>query len=141
MKRCIFCDIIKKEVPADIIFEDNQILIMLDKDEVVKGHSLVIWKQHYTNASDLPEKDFLTFSKSVHKTEKLLLEILNKNKSILLESGLLVNHFHFHIYPVDSTISWPQVKKLFDKKTKYQYKFVEKDELIKNSLKKLEKVG
>lgn len=131
MDDCVFCRIIRKEVPADIIYEDENVLTMLDIDYSIKGHTLVIWKKHYINISDLPENDFIYFSRILHKTEKTLLKTLKKDRSLILKSGIIVPHFHFHIYPVSYNITWPEIKDIFSKKTKYQYKRGEKEKLIK----------
>lgn len=130
MNKCIFCKIIKKKIPADIIYEDENILTMLDIDDSIKGHTLVIWKKHYINVSDLPEKDFIYFSKILHKTEKTLLKTLNKDLSLILKSGIMVSHFHFHIYPVSANITWPEIKDVFGKEIKYHYKKGEKEKFI-----------
>lgn len=130
MNNCIFCQIINKKIPSDIVYENKNILIMLDIDYSIKGHTLVIWKKHYVNASDLSEEDFLKLSKMIHHSEKLLLKILNKDKSILLVSAVLVSHFHFHIYPVISSIKWPEIRDMFGKQIKYKYKTGEKEKLV-----------
>ena len=47
MKDCIFCKIIKKEIPADIVFEDSKTIAFLDINPASKGHTLVMPKNHY----------------------------------------------------------------------------------------------
>ncbi len=134
MENCIFCKIINEKIAKeDIIFEDDKVLVMLDRDWAVNGHTLVIWKEHFENASELPIKDFLYFSEIFHKTEKSLLSVINVNKSIVLKSGGLVPHFHFHIYPMKRETDWQTIKDIFDKKTSYKPNPGEKEELI-NSL-------
>lgn len=130
MSNCIFCKIIAKGSPDDTIFEDEKILVMLDTDWAVKGHTLVIWKKHFENASELPISDFKYFSEILHKTEKALLEILQVDKSVVLKTGGLVSHFHFHIYPLKKEISWQIIKDIFDKKVRYEAKPGEKEKLI-----------
>ena len=49
MNECIFCKIINKEVPAKIVFENNDILALVPKGEVSKGHTLIIPKKHFEN--------------------------------------------------------------------------------------------
>ena len=116
----------------DLIYQDDDLAVILDADYAVKGHLLVIWKKHANNLSDLSEEEYLRFSKIVHKTEKALLKNLKLDKSIILKSGGLVSHFHFHIYPVRSNIAWDEVKKIFEKKVRYNYKEGEKSELVKH---------
>lgn len=47
MKECIFCKIVRGEIPCHKIFEDNGVLAFLDINPVSKGHTLVISKQHH----------------------------------------------------------------------------------------------
>ena len=46
---CIFCSIVKGEIPATRIYEDDTVLAILDISQVTKGHTLVIPKQHTEN--------------------------------------------------------------------------------------------
>jgi len=131
MNDCAFCKIIQKELQANIIFEDNKILVILDSDEVIKGHILIIWKKHFLNASDLSENDFIYFSKILYRAEKAVLKIVNKKRAIVLKSGGIISHFHFHIYPVDLKMGWNEIKQIFAKQIKYNYKQDEKEKLIK----------
>ena len=121
MNDCVFCKIVSHEInDAEVFYEDSDILVMLDADWAVKGHSLVIWKQHHTNASDLSQEEFLEFARIYHKAEQVLLKITNKERVLILKTGGLVSHFHFHIYPVDRETNWQTIKDIFDKKVKYQ---------------------
>lgn len=113
---CIFCKFASHEIEAsDIFYEDDKVFAMLDRDWAVKGHSLVIWKEHALNMSDLSQTDFARFSEVVRKAEEVLLKTLNMDKSIVLKSGGIVSHFHFHIYPVRSDMPWDAVLALFNK--------------------------
>lgn len=128
---CFLQDSEKRNSRRSKIYEDENILVILDQDWAVKGHTLVIWKSHRINASDLAASEFFHFSEIFRKTEKALLEVLNKDRSIILKTGGLVPHFHFHIYPVSSETSWSEIKNMFDKKTRYTPAAVEEKELIR----------
>lgn len=139
MKDCVFCKIIDREIEGnDILFEDDNVLVMLDVDWAVKGHTLVIWKEHLNNVSDLSRQDFTHFSEIARRTEKALLEELNLDKSAILKSGGIVSHFHFHIYPLRKDISWQEVKDIFDKNVRYEVTTEERDALIKSLKKQLQ---
>lgn len=56
--------------------------------------------------------------------------MLQMDRSIVLKSGGLVSHFHFHIYPVEKETSWQTIKDIFDKKTRYASKPGEKGEML-----------
>ena len=52
---CIFCKIVKKEIPAEVVYEDDNFLAFLDIRPQSPGHTLVIPKQHYRWVWDHPE--------------------------------------------------------------------------------------
>jgi len=54
MESCIFCKIVNKEIPAHIIYEDDDFLAFLDIRPLSPGHSLVIPKKHYRWVWDVP---------------------------------------------------------------------------------------
>ena len=51
---CIFCKIVKREIPAEIVYEDDDFLAFLDIRPQAPGHTQVIPKQHYRYVWDLP---------------------------------------------------------------------------------------
>lgn len=53
---CIFCKIIKKEIPAQIIFEDDICLAILDINPATKGHILLMPKEHYMMMPMVPDQ-------------------------------------------------------------------------------------
>jgi histidine triad (HIT) family protein len=133
MTDCVFCKIARHEIEAsDIFYEDDRVLVMLDEDWAVKGHSLVIWKKHHLNASDLTTEEFLHFSSVFRNAEKAVLEITGKKRALTLKTGGLVSHFHFHIYPVDSDTSWETIKDIFEKKMKHSPDAEEKGLLLQS---------
>jgi len=100
---CIFCKIINQEIPANIVYEDNDVLAFLDITQGTKGHTLVIPKKHTDN---LLEVDFESLTKVFNVTQKLAkaiqkafnpigINVLN-NTNKPLQS---VFHFHVHIIP------------------------------------------
>lgn len=54
MTECVFCKIVKKEIPAYIIYEDDHFLAFLDIHPQSPGHAQVIPKQHYRWVWDVP---------------------------------------------------------------------------------------
>jgi len=102
-KETLFTKIIKREIPASIIYEDENTLAILDINPFEKGHTLVIPKKPYETIMQMPEKEFLELMKIVKKIadhyEKTLdcgINIWQNNKSI---SGQEIMHVHFHIIP------------------------------------------
>ncbi|WP_459201879.1 HIT family protein [Methanococcus sp. CF] len=100
---CIFCDIVKGDIPARIIYEDDKFLAFMDAFPRAVGHTLVIPKEHFETFDELPEElaceMMNVIYKIVKKLEKLDMDgynILNNNKQV---SGQEVPHVHFHIIP------------------------------------------
>lgn len=112
---CIFCQIIKDEIPARKFYEDDSSLAFLDIAPVVLGHSLVIPKNHYSNIYDIPEgelKNLMVVVKTIVQKLKDKLgvsacNIIQNNGKI---AGQVVEHLHFHIIPReenDGLELWP----------------------------------
>ena len=54
MEDCIFCKIVKGEIPCHKVYEDDDVLAFLDISPVNPGHTLVIPKRHYADLLELP---------------------------------------------------------------------------------------
>jgi histidine triad (HIT) family protein len=52
MQDCIFCKIVDKKIPADVVFEDNDILVFKDISPKAEIHLLIIPKNHFSNIED-----------------------------------------------------------------------------------------
>lgn len=104
MEPCVFCKIINKELPATIIFEDDNFLAFPPIDQASKGHTLLIPKKHHENIFYI---DNSFFEKLMGVAQTLSKELLNKNEAsginLLHASGKdaqqSVFHFHLHIVP------------------------------------------
>lgn len=103
MENCIFCKIVKKEIPADIIYEDENTLVFLDASPVNIGHSLVIPKEHFRNALETPDEVITEILKIGKKIAKALqangaegINITLNNESA---SGQVIFHTHLHVIP------------------------------------------
>lgn len=100
MKDCLFCKIVNKEIPADIIYEDEKVLAFNDIAPQSKIHFLIIPKEHYKNILDIPTDLFLhmlSVLKNIVK-EKNIEEsgfrvVTNTNS----DGGQTVFHFHIHL--------------------------------------------
>ncbi len=100
---CLFCKIVEKEIPAYIIYEDDDVLSFLDISQVTKGHTLVIPKKHVQNIYELTEAESNPMFKAVPKIAKALKDAFNpiglnmiNNNDKPLQS---VFHFHVHLIP------------------------------------------
>ena len=101
---CIFCKIIKGDIPCAKVYEDDNVFAFLDIGQVTKGHTLVIPKIHKKDIFELtPEISRSLFqvvphiATSIQQTyQPVGLNILNNNGET---AGQSVFHFHMHLIP------------------------------------------
>jgi histidine triad (HIT) family protein len=101
---CIFCKIIKGEIPCTKIYEDPEVLAFMDIGPVVKGHTLVIPKAHHNPLMDTPPKilqKLITVVQTIARAQKKGLEAdgINVSQANGAAAGQVVPHIHFHVIP------------------------------------------
>lgn len=100
---CLFCKIINQELPADIVFEDDEMLAFNDINPQAPTHMLIIPKKHYATVNELTEAEIDLPGKLVLRAKTLASEkgiaesgyrlILNCNQ----QGGQTVYHIHMHL--------------------------------------------
>ena len=101
---CIFCEIIKGNIPSKKIYENDDVIAILDISQITKGHTLVMPKRHYDNLLDISDEDLKNVSSTVQLVTKMIdkaysplgFNIINNCKEA---AGQSVMHFHVHIVP------------------------------------------
>ena len=112
---CIFCKIIKGDIPSYKIYEDEYTFAFLDIAKDVDGHTLVIPRKHVVNVLDCDEE---TLNHVMNTVKKICNHYVDncgyEGCNILNATGIAaqqsVMHLHFHIIPRkhnDGTDSWP----------------------------------
>lgn len=99
---CIFCKIIKKEIPAEVVYEDKYHLAFMDLHPINSGHILLIPKEHEDYIFDLKNKNY---SKLFLKAKELSLKLkkaVNSKRIGLAIEGFGVPHAHIHLVPVNN---------------------------------------
>ncbi len=101
---CIFCKIIKGELPSEKVYEDEHSYAFLDIHPVNRGHTLVIPKEHHANIYDTPPEVFANVMRTVQMLAEKIKRAVNAggiNIGINNDSaaGQLVFHLHVHIIP------------------------------------------
>ncbi len=101
---CIFCKIVKGEIPSLKVFEDDRVFAFMDINPLNDGHLLVIPKVHATNIFDITEADFLAVTSATHKLAAAVKKALNPDGINLLQlngeaANQVVPHLHVHIVP------------------------------------------
>jgi histidine triad (HIT) family protein len=104
MADCIFCKIVKKEIPSSTVYENKKVLAFLDIYPVNKGHVLIIPKKHYDTLTDIPDELLADVIKATKKIAKSVMKAMradgfNVGMNNYKAAGQLVPHAHFHIIP------------------------------------------
>jgi len=99
---CIFCKIIKGEIPSYTVYEDDIVKVFMDINPSADGHMLIIPKEHYKNLEDIDEDTLSHIVKISKKMYKLLKEKLNIDGLTITQNneyGQEVKHYHMHLTP------------------------------------------
>ncbi len=103
MQDCIFCKIINKEIPSNIVYEDDEIIAFRDIHPVTPVHILVIPKKHITSLANLEKEDEAVVGKIYGVINKIAKQegILEKGFRVIVncgeDGGQEVQHLHFHL--------------------------------------------
>lgn len=101
MKKCLFCKIIKKEIPSDIVYESNDIIAFQDIHPKAKIHILILPKRHIASVKHLKERDKELIGKIILVAQKIAKKKkLNGYKLIInvgRQGGQLISHLHLHL--------------------------------------------
>jgi histidine triad (HIT) family protein len=105
---CIFCKIVKKEIPSKVVFENEKSLAFLDIFPINDGHTVVIPKNHYKNIEDIPEDELTELFKVIKNIAILIHKQLKSDGYNILQNnfeaaGQIIMHFHVHIIPRNKT--------------------------------------
>lgn len=103
MDDCIFCKIVRREIPSQVVYEDERILAFKDIKPLAPVHILLIPKEHLTNVLDI-DKDNVDIIGHIHLVanklareagiaEKGFRIVTNCNK----EGGQIIFHLHYHL--------------------------------------------
>ena len=112
MDNCIFCKIVKGEIPSEKVYEDEEILVFKDIQPAAPIHVVVIPKKHINNLNEINEEDskiigniFISIKKVADKlgmSENGYRVVSNCGK----DGGQTVEHIHFHLLGGRS-LQWP----------------------------------
>ncbi len=103
MNDCVFCKIVRKEIPSQVVYEDDKVLAFKDINPLAPVHVLIIPKEHITNVLDMNE-DNIDLIGHIHLVaNKIAREagvaesgfriVTNCNK----EGGQIIFHLHYHV--------------------------------------------
>jgi histidine triad (HIT) family protein len=98
-KNCIFCKIIKGEIPPVKIWEDKKCIVILDKFPATKGQSLVIPKKHEEYIMNLDDETYNHLFNIAKKISKALDSSLKTFRTCFVVEGFAVPHVHIRLHP------------------------------------------
>jgi len=109
---CLFCKILNKEIPAEIIYEDDQVIAFNDINPQAPTHALVIPRKHISTINDIADEDQALVGHMVQVAGKIAKEqgfdetgyrtVFNCNE----HGGQTVYHIHLHILG-GKPLGWP----------------------------------
>lgn len=124
MADCVFCKIVRKEVPSQTVYETDNIIAIKDLHPASEGHTLVIPKAHSVDIFDTPQdllREVIAAVKEI--SQKMRTDQNIQNVNILncsgKPSGQSVSHFHIHVIPRregDSEAVVPNIEALLKQK-------------------------
>lgn len=99
---CVFCQIIRKEAPAHIVYENEKVIVFLDLEPIHDGHVLVVPKYHESTITAIPT-EYLTEVLSVAKKIVRVYEedYGHRGYSMMQNGGECCDfgHYHMHVFP------------------------------------------
>ncbi len=101
---CIFCKILKGDIPSSTVYEDEDFRVILDVSPVSRGHVLVIPREHYADVCSIPAELSAKVLPLVTKICQAMTQTLGAIGFNLAQNngavaGQTVFHFHLHIIP------------------------------------------
>mgnify|MGYP002639191315 CR=1 FL=1 len=124
-KECIFCKIVKEEMPSYKVWEDEKYLAFLSIFPNTEGVTVVIPKKHYSSyAFDLPEEVLINLVLAAKKVAKLLDSKLNDvGRTALVFEGFGIDHIHAKLFPLHGTKDMEKWEPIASKKRDYFDKY------------------
>ncbi len=101
---CIFCKLANGDIPTNSIYEDEDFNVILDAGPAMKGHALILPKQHYANLYEIDEDVLAKAAKLAKRVVTKETEVLGADGYNLVQNngevaGQTVFHFHLHLIP------------------------------------------
>lgn len=100
---CVFCQIVKKEKSADIVFENSEIIVFKDNNPKTRVHLLVVPKKHIKSVNELNEKDKDLIGEIILVAKKMAENIGVADTGYKLAfnvgrgGGQIIDHIHLHL--------------------------------------------
>lgn len=101
---CVFCDIVDGKIPSKKVYENDEVLAILDLSQVTYGHTIVMPKTHCANILEASEETASACIKGAKHVAELLMKNTDAKGINILNNcgeaaGQTVEHLHFHVIP------------------------------------------
>lgn len=103
-ENCIFCKIVAGTLPACKVYEDDDVMAFIDIGPIIKGHTLVIPKEHHDPLMETPDNVLQKLIVVVRKIARAQMKALGADGINIIQAngksaGQEVPHLHFHVIP------------------------------------------
>lgn len=112
---CEFCSNLNT---LELVYDDEVAAVALHKDWAVRGHAMVIAKQHVENLSELADAEH--FLRVYRTAERALLRLTGAERAVIVKFGIAVPHLHLHIYPVRAVLDRAAVMDIIEGRAREQ---------------------
>jgi histidine triad (HIT) family protein len=101
---CLFCKIVKGEIPSTKVYEDKDVVAFLDIFPFTKGHTIVVPVEHHETFFDFPDDKINNYFTTLKKLADRIRTNLNADGLNIVQNnfraaGQIVFHMHYHIIP------------------------------------------
>jgi histidine triad (HIT) family protein len=101
---CVFCKIARKQAPASLVYEDENVLAFLDIRPLSEGHTLVIPREHYVTIFEVPEELVAQLHRIVKRVALAVKEVTKADGISIIQqngkaAGQEIFHLHVHVIP------------------------------------------
>jgi histidine triad (HIT) family protein len=99
---CVFCDIVRGEAAAHVVFEDDVSLAFLDTRPVFEGHTLLVPREHHETLPDLPAPLIEPLFANVQMLSRAVVDAMGATGSFVAMNNKVsqsVPHLHVHVVP------------------------------------------
>ncbi|MCF7890814.1 HIT family protein [Candidatus Bipolaricaulota bacterium] len=104
MADCVFCDIVRGEIDAHVVYENDHAVAFLDANPVAEGHTVIVPKKHVERFSDMPREVIGGTFSAVREVNKSILSGLGADGANVglndgEAAGQAIPHTHVHVIP------------------------------------------
>lgn len=104
MNDCIFCKIVRGEIPSFKVYENDKVFAFADINPITQGHTLIIPKNHAENIWEISEDDLMAIHTASKKLAGAMKQVLSPDGVAVMQLNgrgvhQVVMHYHLHLIP------------------------------------------